>query len=114
MTDTTKTLEELAADVTACGNTVKQLKTADPMADPTAIQQAVDALLQAKRAYAAQNNGLLPDGKAFIDPAIKLTKAQKKAAAGGGGGGGPAKPVRLSHDPSHCSKRGLMDGWMDD
>jgi len=87
-----KTLESLAADITACGDTVKQLKTASEP-DSTAIAQAVEALLEAKRAYAAQNNGLLPDGKPFVDPAVKLTKAQKKAAAGGGGG--PAKPVRI-------------------
>ena len=91
-TTTNKTLEELAADITTCGNAVKQLKTAAEPADPAAIAAAVEALLQAKCAYATRADGLLPDGKPFVDPAVKLTKAQKKATAGGGAG--PAKPVR--------------------
>ena len=94
MTDTAtnKTLEELAADITSCGNAVKELKSSGD-ADPAAIKSAVDALLAAKRAYAAQNGGIGVDGKPFVEG--KQTKAQKKAAAAAakGDSAGPAKPV---------------------
>lgn len=97
---TTPDLEALAAEITALGNRVKDLKTKGDAADEATVKTAVERLLEAKRTYAAHNDGMGPDGQPFVE---KMTKAQKKAAAAAaaaahGGTGqqqqqGPAKPV---------------------
>ena len=87
MTDATKSLETLAAEIASLGDNIKSLKESG--ADGATIKAQVDLLLSAKRQYADQNNGIGVDGQPFVE---KMTKAQKKAAAKGEGGG-PAKPV---------------------
>lgn len=97
-------LSNLALEITSLGDAIKTMKSEG--ADGAAIKVNVDLLLQAKRDYAAKNNGVGVDGQPFVE---KMTKAQKKAAAaaqkaaqgggegdaaGAGAGAGPAKPVR--------------------
>jgi hypothetical protein len=69
-------LEALKVTIHNLGETVKELKTS--AADKTEIDQAVQALLTAKKEYAQQNNGIGVDGKPFQEP---LSKAEKKAQA---------------------------------
>ena len=104
-TNDNEELSKLALEITSLGDAIKTLKSEG--ADGAAIKVKVDLLLQAKRDYAAKNNGIGVDGQPFVE---KMTKAQKKAAAaaqkaaqGGEGdaaaagpGPGPAKPVRTT------------------
>mmetsp|Transcript_26176 Transcript_26176/g.36674 ORF Transcript_26176/g.36674 Transcript_26176/m.36674 type:complete len:883 (+) Transcript_26176:45-2693(+) len=68
-------LEKLKAEVEALGEKVQSLKSAG---DKDAIPGAVKELLEAKKKYADNNNGIGVDGKPYEEP---LTKAQKKAKA---------------------------------
>lgn len=70
-------LEKLQQEIAALGETVKSLKTADPV-DKDAIAAAVASLLEAKKTYAANNDGIGFDGQPYEEP---MTKAQKKAKA---------------------------------
>jgi hypothetical protein len=90
-------LVALAAEITRCGDTVKELKRAPGDARPDALKAAVAELVRAKQTYAQHNNGIGLDGK--LDTS-HMTKAQKKKAAAAAKGEaaaeapGPAKPVR--------------------
>ena len=86
-------LEKLKADIAQMGNKIKELKLAAPV-DKDAIGAAVKEMLDAKKLYADNNNGIDVDGKPYEEP---LTNAQKKAKAkaekAAKKGAGPAKPV---------------------
>ena len=85
-------LTELGTKISQLGEEVKSLKSNSPD-DKAAIGAAVTKLLDAKRLYAKNNNGLGVDGKPFEEPMSKAekkakAKAEKAAAAASGGGGG--------------------------
>lgn len=69
-------LEALKVNIHNLGENVKELKAAN--ADKKELDDAVQALLTAKKEYAQNNNGIGVDGKPFQEP---LSKAEKKAQA---------------------------------
>lgn len=69
-------LEELRANVEAIAASIVALKKAEPV-DKEAIATAVKALLEAKRKFADNNNGIGVDGKPFEEP---MSKSDKKKA----------------------------------
>ena len=77
-------LEELKAKVDTLAAKIVELKKADPV-DKDAIGAAVKDLLDAKRTYAQNNNGIGVDGKEWQEPMSKAEKKKlekaKKAAA---------------------------------
>jgi hypothetical protein len=75
--ETMADLQQLKADIDALGEQIKQLKTAASV-DKDAVGKAVADLLEKKKVYAKENNGIGVDGQPFEEP---LTKAQKKAKA---------------------------------
>jgi len=90
-------LEVLKTKISTLSEQIVTLKKSDPV-DKDAIATSVTELLDAKKVYAANNNGIGVDGKPYEAP---MTKAEKKAkakadkaakagnaASGGGGGGG--------------------------
>ena len=84
-------LEQLKEEIDALGETIKALKSASEV-DKDAVGVAVKDLLDAKKKYADNNNGIGVDGKPYEEP---MTKAQKKAKAKAEKEAGPAKPVRI-------------------
>jgi hypothetical protein len=96
-------LESLKTEIEAIGEKIKTLKTAS--GDKDEIATAIQDLLNAKKSYADNNNGIGFDGKPYEEP---MSKAQKKAkakaekdaaAAAGGGGDAAAKEVRFHSIP---------------
>lgn len=81
-------LPALKTRIENLAESIKSLKSsAEP--DKDAIAAAVKELLDAKRTYAANNNGIGVDGKPFEEPMSKSEKKKKAKAekvAGGGGG----------------------------
>lgn len=69
-------LEELQANVESIAAKIVALKKADPV-DKEAIGSAVKDLIDAKRTFAQNNNGIGVDGKPFEEP---MSKADKKKA----------------------------------
>jgi hypothetical protein len=70
-------LEELQQEIATLGEKIKALKASGDAADnKDAVATAVASLLQAKKTYAENNNGIGYDGQPHEEP---LTKAQKKA-----------------------------------
>ena len=85
-------LDDLKATCAACGAKVAELKKAGAGGDE--VKAAVAALLAAKTEFAANNDGIGPDGKPFDPNASKRDK--KKAAAkpaDGEAAAGPAAPT---------------------
>lgn len=68
-------LGQLQQEIAALGEKIKSLKESDPT-DKDAVAIAVASLLEAKKTYADNNNGIGFDGQPYEEP---LTKAQKKA-----------------------------------
>jgi hypothetical protein len=85
-------LDQLKEQITAAGEKVKTLKTAVGTVDKVAIGAAVQELLDLKKSYADNNDGIGVDGNKFEVP---LTKAQQKAKAKAEKETGPAKQVRF-------------------
>ena len=80
-------LEELKAKADTLAQKVIDLKKADPV-DKDAIGATVKELLEAKRTYAQNNNGIGVDGKPWEEPLSKAEKKKRdkaKKAAGGCG-----------------------------
>ena len=77
-------LEELKAKVDTLAAKIVELKKANPV-DKDAVGAAVKDLLDAKRTYAQNNNGIGVDGKEWQEPMSKAEKKKlekaKKAAA---------------------------------
>jgi hypothetical protein len=77
-------LEELKAKVDTLAAKIVELKKANPV-DKDAVGTAVKDLLDAKRTYAQNNNGIGVDGKEWQEPMSKAEKKKlekaKKAAA---------------------------------
>lgn len=72
-------LEQLQQEIVDLGETIKALKaSSDGEDNKAAVAKAVASLLEAKKTYAANNNGIGFDGQPYEEP---LTKAQKKAKA---------------------------------
>jgi hypothetical protein len=69
-------LEELRANVEAIAASIIALKKAEPV-NKEAIATAVKDLLDAKRTFADNNNGIGVDGKPFEEP---MSKSDKKKA----------------------------------
>ncbi len=84
-------IEELKAKVDDLAQKVTDLKKSTPV-DKDAIGVTVKALLDAKRTYAENNNGIGVDGKPWEEPLSKAEKKKrdkaKKATEAGG-----AKPA---------------------
>jgi hypothetical protein len=84
-------LEELKAKVDGLAQKITDLKKAD-VVDKNAIGAAVKDLLDAKRSYAQNNNGVGVDGKPWEEPLSKsekkkrdkVKKAAEQAASGDG------------------------------
>jgi DNA-binding FadR family transcriptional regulator len=76
-------LDELRANVESIAAKIVALKKADPV-DKEAIGAAVKDLIDAKRAFAQNNNGIGVDGKPFEEPMSKSDKkkAEKKKKEG--------------------------------
>jgi len=72
-------LEELREKVTALAEKVATLKTAAPV-DKDAIAATVKDLLDAKRTFAQNNNGIGVDDKPFEEPMSKAEKKKKDKA----------------------------------
>jgi hypothetical protein len=85
-------LEQLKQQIDAEGEKIKTLKTAVGVVDKDAIGAAVKNLLDLKKQYADNNNGIGVDGKPFEAP---MSKAEKKAKEKADKAAGPAKQVRL-------------------
>jgi hypothetical protein len=85
-------LEQLKEQIDAAGEKIKTLKTAEGAVDKDAIGAAVKDLLDLKKQYAENNNGIGVDGKPFEAP---MSKAEKKAKDKADKAGGPAKQVRF-------------------
>jgi septum formation inhibitor MinC len=90
-TSTMADLEQLKEQITAAGEKVKTLKSSVPV-NKDAIGAAVKELMDLKKQYADNNNGIGVDGKKFEEP---MTKAQKKAKEKAEKEAGPAKTVRV-------------------
>ena len=95
----TANLDDLRGQVTALAEKITELKKATPV-DKDAIGSAVKELLDAKRAFAQNNNGIGVDGKPWEEPMTKAQKkakekAEKAAKAAAAGGGGAGKEVSL-------------------
>ena len=70
-------LEQLQQEIATIGETIKTLKGSNPV-DKNAVASAIALLLEAKKTYAVNNNGIGSDGQPFEE---QLSKAQKKAKA---------------------------------
>jgi hypothetical protein len=92
LTATMVELEQLKTQIDAAGETIKTLKSAGGEVDKVAIGAAVKDLLDLKKQYADNNNGIGVDGKPFEVP---MSKAEKKAKEKAEKAAGPAKQVRL-------------------
>jgi hypothetical protein len=79
----TVNLEELAKEISAAGEKVKELKT--NKGEKAEVDAAVKLLLEKKQLYADNNEGMGVDGKPF----------GKKKNNGGGGGGGNKQPEQV-------------------
>jgi predicted nucleic acid-binding Zn-ribbon protein len=100
-------LEALKLTIHNLGEKVKELKTSS--AEKTEIDNAVQALLTAKKEYAQQNNGIGVDGKPFQEP---LSKAEKKAQAKATK---QAAPEAAAADPEKkAAKKAANKGTMHD
>lgn len=84
-------LEQLKEQIDAAGEKIKTLKTAEGAVDKDAVGTAVKDLLDLKKQYADNNNGIGVDGKPFEAP---MSKAEKKAKEKADKATGPAKQVR--------------------
>jgi hypothetical protein len=73
----TVNLEELRGQTTALADKINNLKKANPI-DKDAIAATVKELLDAKRSFAENNNGIGVDGKPWEEP---MSKAEKKKKA---------------------------------
>ena len=73
----TVNLDELKGQVDALAEKITNLKKANPV-DKDTIAVSVKALLDAKRTFAQNNNGIGVDGKPWEEP---MSKAEKKAKA---------------------------------
>ena len=95
-------LEELRAKVQTIADKITELKKANPV-DKDAIGASVKELLDAKRTFAENNNGIGIDGKPWEEPMSKADKKKKAkaekaaaaAAAAAGEGNGDADQVRI-------------------
>ncbi len=91
-------LDELRSNVTNLASKITELKKCNPV-DKDAISSCVAELLNAKRTFAQNNNGIGVDGKPWEEPLSKKEKKAKEkaekaaAAAAAGGGGGNGKEV---------------------
>ena len=103
-------LDELRTRIASLGESIKLLKSSSGDPDKDAIATAVASLLDAKRTYAKNNNGIGVDGKPWEEP---MTKQQKKklekekkaaAAAAAAGGGGDA-------NKANEGKRYILFSW---
>jgi len=84
-------LDKLKTEIESIGEKIKALKAAETV-DKDAIGVALKDLLEKKKLYADNNNGIGADGKPYEEP---MTKAQKKAKAKAekaAAAAGPAKP----------------------
>jgi hypothetical protein len=72
-------LEEMLETVNTLAQTVTDLKKAVPV-DKDAIGKTVKELLDAKRSYAENNNGIGVDGKPWEEPMSKSEKKKKEKA----------------------------------
>lgn len=96
---TANLLDELRGQVDSLAEKITELKKANPV-DKDAIAASVKDLLDAKRTFAQNNNGIGVDGNPWEEP---LTKAQKKAKAkaeAGTGAGGDANEAAKGKDVS--------------
>lgn len=75
----TVNLDELRGQVDSLAQKINDLKKANPV-DKDAIATSVKELLDTKRTFAQNNNGIGVDGKPWEEP---MTKSQKKAKAKG-------------------------------
>jgi len=78
-------LDKLKEEIAVLGDQIKTLKAEKPD-DKAAIGAAVQALLAAKKNYAASNNGIGVDGKPFEEGGGKKSKKKEDK--------GPPKEVR--------------------
>jgi hypothetical protein len=97
-------LEQLKEQIDAAGENIKTLKSAGGEVDKVAIGAAVKDLLDLKKQYADNNNGIGVDGKPFEAPMSKAEKKAKEKADKAGAG--PAKQVRLMSFDDVC-----VDVW---
>jgi hypothetical protein len=72
-------LEEMLETVNALAQKVTDLKKTVPV-DKDAIGKTVKELLDAKRSYAENNNGIGVDGKPWEEPMSKSEKKKKEKA----------------------------------
>ena len=73
-------LDEQKEKVNTLAQKIVDLKKADPI-DKDAIGSTVKELLDAKRTYAEQNNGIGVDGQPWEEPMSKSEKKKKEKSA---------------------------------
>jgi glutathione S-transferase len=73
--DTVVNLDELRVQIQTIADKITSLKK-DPSSNKDEIASSVKALLDAKRLFAQNNNGIGVDGNPFVEP---MSKAEKKA-----------------------------------
>ena len=86
-------LEELKAKIQTIADKITELKKANPV-DKDAIGSNVKDLLDAKRTFAENNNGIGADGKPWEEPMSKAEKKKKAKAAKAADADGGNKKVR--------------------
>mmetsp|Transcript_12588 Transcript_12588/g.14656 ORF Transcript_12588/g.14656 Transcript_12588/m.14656 type:complete len:902 (-) Transcript_12588:42-2747(-) len=102
-------LDELRAQVTNISEKIVNLKKAAPV-DKDAIAATVKELLDAKRTFSKNNNGIGVDGKPFEEPMSKAekkakAKAEKAAAAAAAGGVSAEGASKEDSDPNSASSK---------